>query len=151
MVEIVLLAILGVPAVLVVRALTKRKVDCEDESDVPGFWAGMTEESSDDGWWNATISWDEFDHPGVLGRIGLDPGAPSEPEITKHSVNPATGLPMIFGDESGVDVMGNPYGFDLQQDSFGSTGGIQSDGIDSYGSGYLSGGSGGSLGGDDWS
>lgn len=29
----------------------------------------------------------------------------------KNQINPATGLPMISGDTSGVDVAGNPYGF----------------------------------------
>lgn len=28
------------------------------------------------------------------------------------TINPATGLPMVSGDASGVDVAGNPYGFD---------------------------------------
>ena len=82
--------------------------------------------------------------------------------IRMPAVNPATGLPMV-GDEGGVDVAGNPYGFDNSQwhsssdhgiddrfhsDSFGcdsgldewSRGGFQDD---SFGSG-----SGGGF--DDW-
>lgn len=151
MVEIILFAIFGVPAALVVQALTKREVDCEDESDVSGFWGGMTEDQPDDGWWSQAAYWGDHDHYGGLWHLGLDPRDHPEPEIIKHAANPATGLPMISGDESGTDVMGNPYGFDLQQDSFGGSDGIQNDGLDSWGRDYWSGGSGGSLGGDHWS
>jgi hypothetical protein len=34
------------------------------------------------------------------------------------AINPATGLPMIGGDCSGIDVMGNPYGVDLDDSAF---------------------------------
>jgi hypothetical protein len=35
-----------------------------------------------------------------------------------YQVNPASGLPMISGNTSGVDVAGNPFGF--SNDHFGS-------------------------------
>ena len=40
--------------------------------------------------------------------LGMDMGC---------AINPATGLPMVGGTCVGMDVMGNPYGFDLH-DSF---------------------------------
>lgn len=68
----------------------------------------------------------------------------------RHVVNPANGLPMTSGSESGVDVMGNPYGTDFhrdQADYFGCSG---SGGVDSWSGG--SSGQVGSFGGcDDWS
>ena len=33
------------------------------------------------------------------------------------TINPASGLPVIDGD-GGIDVAGNPYGFDFSHDSF---------------------------------
>lgn len=151
MVEIILFAIFGVPAALVVRALTKRGDSHEDESDVPGFWDGETEGQPDDGGWSHSAYSDNDDHYGGLWHLGLDSLGHPEPEITKQAVNPATGLPMISGDASGIDVMGNPFGFDLQQESYGRTGGFQSDGFESRGGDCWSGGSGGPIGGDDWS
>jgi hypothetical protein len=35
---------------------------------------------------------------------------------TDTTINPASGLPMISGDTSGVDVDGNPYGMDDSDD-----------------------------------
>tara|TARA_R110001599_G_scaffold77094_1_gene210680 strand:+ start:382 stop:747 length:366 start_codon:yes stop_codon:yes gene_type:complete len=32
-------------------------------------------------------------------------------------INPATGLPMLGGDIGGIDVGGNPYGFDISDDT----------------------------------
>lgn len=49
--------------------------------------------------------------------LGGDPGFPSFPDQS-FTVNPASGLPMISGDTSGVDVAGNPFGFSY--DHFGS-------------------------------
>lgn len=42
------------------------------------------------------------------------------------TVNPASGLPMISGDMSGVDVGGNLFGSSWMSDSAGSTGGFDS-------------------------
>lgn len=44
----------------------------------------------------------------TLHDLGMDMGC---------AINPATGLPMVDGTCAGMDVMGNPYGFDLH-DSF---------------------------------
>lgn len=46
---------------------------------------------------------------------GLAPSATATPLPSDGAVciNPATGLPMLSGDCSGVDVAGNPYGCDL--------------------------------------
>ncbi len=49
------------------------------------------------------------------------------------ATNPATGLPMVSGDTSGVDVGGSPYGTDFHHDSF----------VDHSSSGWDSGFSGG--------
>lgn len=48
-----------------------------------------------------------------------------EPDVSRCSINPATGLPMISDDCSGVDVGGNPFGTNLN-DAFDSSG------LDSY-------------------
>jgi|SRR5690554_2281563 len=42
---------------------------------------------------------------GSLGMLGDD-----------FSINPASGLPMLDGGIGGLDVGGNPYGFDLSDD-----------------------------------
>lgn len=41
--------------------------------------------------------------------------------MDNSSTNPANGLPMIGG-SGGVDVEGNPYGFDFSHDHFASSG-----------------------------
>lgn len=41
--------------------------------------------------------------------------------MDQHTLNPATGLPMMGG-TGGVDVGGNPYGTDLHHNLFGSNG-----------------------------
>ncbi|MCK0165751.1 hypothetical protein [Marinobacter sp. S6332] len=33
------------------------------------------------------------------------------------AINPTTGLPMLGGDIGGIDVGGNPYGFDISNDT----------------------------------
>jgi hypothetical protein len=43
------------------------------------------------------------------------------------TINPASGLPMISGDTSGVDVGGNPYGMDDSDDFNNSDSFINSD------------------------
>lgn len=48
---------------------------------------------------------------------------------TASTVNPATGLPMVNGDSTGIDVGGSPYGFDAHDHSPTSAG------CDSFGSG----------------
>ena len=56
------------------------------------------------------------------------------------TINPASGLPMISGDTSGVDVEGNPFGmddsddFNNNSDSFNSFG--NDDSFDSGSSGF---------------
>jgi hypothetical protein len=42
-----------------------------------------------------------------------------------HSVNPATGMPMLPG--GAIDVLGNPFGTDLNSDTFGSDSSIFDD------------------------
>ena len=46
----------------------------------------------------------------LFGDVG-DVTASSALDVT--TTNPATGLPMIDGQMSGLDVAGNPYGIDL--------------------------------------
>lgn len=53
-------------------------------------------------------------------------GGDMTPAVTE--INPATGLPML-GDIGGVDVMGNPYGIDLNQSADHSSPGF-GDGFD---------------------
>lgn len=43
-----------------------------------------------------------------------------DPCYQTMTINPATGLPMISGGMTGVDVAGNPFGSDLHQDLFGA-------------------------------
>ncbi len=80
----------------------------------------------------------------AVTAIGMDQTLSADPMashfIDSHHVciNPATGLPMISDSEAGVDVGGNPYGFqndDLfsHHDSFGS--GFDSDSHSHFGSG----------------
>ena len=62
------------------------------------------------------------------------------------TINPASGLPMISGDTSGVDVGGNPYGMDDSDDfnnnsdifinsdnDFGNSNSFSNDSFDSFG------------------
>ena len=38
------------------------------------------------------------------------------------AVNPATGLPMVSGDSTGIDIGGSPFGVDLHSNGTTSTG-----------------------------
>lgn len=86
--------------------------------------------------WPVGTSW--HDGPSQSSGIGIDDG------FLAHSscINPATGLPMISGNEAGFDVGGNPYGFS-NEDIFTSSDGFGSS-MDSHGDSF------GAFGGSDW-
>jgi len=60
--------------------------------------------------WNSLFSW-----IGGSSTVEFDDGT-SLHQGVDCNVNPASGLPMIDGSCSGVDVAGNPYGTDLHDD-----------------------------------
>lgn len=101
--------------------------------DVAGNWYGFDDQASSMDRHDALA--DPFDDfSSVRG------GWPSDAMTDSHHIciNPATGLPMISDSEAGVDVGGNPYGFqndDLfsDHDSFGS--GFDNDSHSHFGSG----------------
>ncbi len=50
---------------------------------------------------------------GSLNDAAAEPSAPTIVEDTGSTVNPATGLPMLSGGMSGVDIGGSPFGTDM--------------------------------------
>lgn len=57
----------------------------------------------------------------ILGFMGWqsDECPLAAPVPGSEAINPATGLPMIQGDCSGVDVGGSPFGADLHSEVMG--------------------------------
>lgn len=57
----------------------------------------------------------------VLGFVGWqsDECPLAAPVQCSGAINPATGLPMLQGDCSGVDVGGSPFGADLHYETLG--------------------------------
>lgn len=78
----------------------------------------------------ALHAFDAMEDSSSMHGLGADMGC---------AINPATGMPMISGDCAGVDVMGNPYGFDMH-DTFSTDHAFHSD-TDSLGSSHDSFGS----------
>ena len=73
------------------------------------------------GFFSAISNWLFDDEPSLIDmssvRTASDLDDPAsfgylQPEMFRHEINPATGLPMVDGTTAGVDVMGNPYGVD---------------------------------------
>lgn len=119
--------------------------------DVAGNWYGYDDQASSMDRHDALAGpFDDFSSvrggwpSDAVTAIGMDQTLSADPMasnfLDSHHVciNPATGLPMISDSEAGVDVGGNPYGFqndDLfsHHDSFGS--GFDSDSHSHFGSG----------------
>lgn len=123
--------------------------------DVAGNWYGFDDQAS-------SMERDAIDDPfdefssvrggwpsDAMTTIGMDqagtsPMASDFLDSAHACINPATGLPMISDSTAGVDVGGNPYGFNDNDsfnhlDSIGSSGGFDSfhsdDSFSSFGSG----------------
>ncbi len=70
-------------------------------------------DDSDESSFSSTVSDDQFDISSDAREDGFTPT--NDPKIELFEINPATGLPMVAGIGS-VDVMGNPYGMDQDDD-----------------------------------
>ena len=64
----------------------------------------------------------------TAGEFNLDAHSTTASQAA-GPVNPATGLPMVSGDWTGIDVGGSPFGFDLYSSAPTSLGG---DSFDSF-------------------
>ena len=70
-------------------------------------------------WLNGLFSGD--DTFGGINSTGSDDFSTSITNINTV-INPVSGLPMINGDTSGLDIAGNPFGMDNNSDDFNDDG-----------------------------
>ena len=126
MVEIVLWVLIGIPAVLLSRTLCKPGAACgrdanggdgKDCRELSLFGHDLRDVANR---CEAQVDPATTEH---LEMIALEVGRAAD--VNRHVINPATGLLMISGDESGLDIMGNPYGFDFQHDLPDGLGGVR--------------------------
>ncbi len=76
-------------------------------------------------WLNGLFNGD--DTFGGINSTGLDGSDDFLDSNTNTMINPASGLPMINGDTSGLDVAGNPFGMDNNSNDFTDNGFISND------------------------
>ncbi len=84
-----------------------------------GAWLEQTEPNVDAESWDSGVDFD-YGHPlrdSDAVSYGSNDGATmfyeDRNQLTAFDINPATGLPMVNDGIGGIDVEGNPYGYDL--------------------------------------
>ncbi|MEN1927594.1 hypothetical protein WCE37_01065 [Luteimonas sp. MJ250] len=149
MVEIILFVVFGVCAVLVLRMFLASETESDLESDATGEAGSFDFSPTEFDAWNRGGAWNDIE--GHAPSRFEAPLRHAQDAVVGPAVNPATGLPMASGDEFGVDVMGNPFGTDLEHDLAGDTLGSGFRGIASWDSDASDGSDGSSGRCGDWS
>ena len=152
MLEVILVLFFAVPALVLSRYGANKSNSDQSPAADPVDWEPPAESPfnsawHDDAWRHDESDYSSFDSQSNYASSSLSIGD----EDLKLAVNPATGLSMVSGEHSGVDVAGNPYGLDLQWSSSNDHIDCLSGGIGSSEYGFTGTGC-GSLGGNDqWS
>ena len=152
MLELIMVLLFGVPGLVLSRSRKNKGNSDQSPCVDPVDWGRHTESPFDSSWRDEAWRQGEGDYLSAGPLINYAYSSQSnEIDDTKFAVNPATGLNMVSGEHSGVDVGGNPYGLGLQWGSFNDPFDCPSVGIGSSEDGFAGIGS-GSLGGNDqWS
>ena len=151
MLEVILVLLFGLPALVLSRARSNEghlgQSACDDPVEL-----GCPTELPFGSYWQDEARWHEDDYSSLGSRHSYAAYSLSNGSDKLRTVsNPATGLSMVSGEHSGVDVAGNPYGLDLQWSSSNDHIDCLSGGIGSSEYGFTGTGC-GSLGGNDqWS